>query len=255
MRENKDLLWVEEFKVRAYEAGPDGRASVQTIFDYLQESASNHAAALKVAKTDLDRLGMTWVVSRVHIRMEKYPFWNEIVRVETWPSQKDTLFALRDFVILDQKGNQIGVATTSWMLIDFKIRKPVRLPSFLDEMVNTDRGRALNDPFDRLPEPEKIEHEVGFKVRLSDLDMNRHVNSVNYIDWALEAVPAEVWNKFSIKEIEVNYRAESFYGDRVLSQAQVIEEGEGMIVRHRLQREKDGRELCRIVSRWRPVQS
>ncbi len=249
--ENKELLWNETFKVRAYEAGHDGRVKFQSLFNYLQESASNHAAALRLAKTDFDRLGLTWVLSRFHVQVFRYPFWNEQVVVETWPSKKESLFALRDFKVFDGQGRPVAVATSSWMMIDFKARRAVRLPEFLADYTNHEKGRALDDPFERLPELQKVDHEKAFQVRLSDLDMNRHVNSTVYIDWALEAVPESIRSQMELVEVEVNYRAEALYGQQVNSQVQLAEQKDGTVhLVHRLQKAENQQELCRLVSRW-----
>lgn len=248
--EKEKLLWKEKFKVRAYEAGPDARVKFQAIFNYLQESASNHAASLKLAKTDLDAMGLTWVLSRFHLQVFRYPFWNEHILVETWPSKKEGLFALRDFEAFDEKDRRVALATSSWMLIDFKERRPVRLPEYLSDLTNQQRGRAIDDPFDRLPELEEVNAEKGFQVRLSDLDMNQHVNSTIYLDWALEAVPDEIRKKFQLQAMEANYRAEVVYGQKVLSQVQIHDQDGQKVIWHRLLRMDDQKEICRLVSRW-----
>ena len=248
--DEEKLLWREKFKVRAYEAGHDGRVKFQAIFNYLQEAASNHAAALKLAKTDLDAMGLTWVLSRFHLQVFRYPFWNEQIFVETWPSKKEGLFALRDFEAFDEKERRVALATSSWMMIDFKERRPVRLPEFIADYENHARGRAIDDPFDRLPELQEVHAEKSFQVRLSDLDMNQHVNSTIYLDWALEAVPDEIRKKYRLQAMEANYRAESVYGQRVQSQVQINNKDAQQVVWHRLLRVDDQKEICRLISSW-----
>lgn len=250
-----DLFWVEEFKVRAYEVGPNGQATIQTVFNYLQEAASNHAAMMKADKQHLEHLNLTWVLSRAHVQMERYPSWHQIVRIETWPSKKETYYGLRDFLILDENKKVLGKATTSWMMIDFNKRRPVKLPEFLNSVENTEKGRAIDDPFDRLPLLQDVENQKKFIVRLSDLDVNRHVNSGHYIVWALEAVPQVIHEKYQVSDLQINYRAEAVYGDRVISQIQAFRKQFGFEILHRLLKEKDNKELCRAVSKWAPYQS
>ena len=249
---SKDLLWQESFKVRAYEVGPDGRAKIQTMFNYLQESAANHAAYLNVFTERLTQLKLTWVLSRAHLKIERYPFWRQKVKVLTWPVLKETYYAIRDFRILSEEGQEIGVATSSWMMIDVVARKPVAMPDFLDEIQNRDEKRAMVDAFDRLPKLQDAHEDKRFKVRLSDLDMNRHVNSEIYLDWALEAVPEDILKNHVLYDFEINYRAESHYGDIINSQSEVQDEGDSRRILHKIIRHSDERELTRLVSRWRP---
>ncbi|MEJ2544536.1 MAG: thioesterase, partial [Calditrichaceae bacterium] len=216
-----NLFWIEDFRIRAYEVGPDGRVTLQSIFNYLQETAGNHSYELGVSVDKLFKQNLTWVLSRVHLRVSKYPFWKQGITVETWPADKDSYYAIRDFRILDETGFEIGQATSSWMMLDLIKRKPVLIPDYIDEMKNKDQNRALDDRFEKLPKLERVDSEKLFNVRLSDLDLNQHVNSVNYIEWALESVPEDIMKEFILSGVEVTYRAESKYGDRVVSQCQV----------------------------------
>lgn len=249
-----ELFWSEKFKVRAYEVDMNGFAYVQTIFNYLQEAASNHAGALKADKENLKQLNYTWVLSRAHIQMEAYPRWHQVVTIETWPSKKETYYGLRDFEILLNE-TIIGRATTSWMMIDFKQRKPVKLPDFLNGVEYPEKGRSLNDSFGRLPVLQNVNHELKLRVRFSDLDVNRHVNSGHYLTWALEAVPVDIRKTHRIHDFQINYRAEALFGDVILSQIELQKQEQQIAIRHRLLREEDQKELCRALSFWQPLQS
>ncbi len=244
------LFWREAFKIRAYEAGVDGRVTIQAITNYLLESASNHAAHMDVSVQRLFKMNLTWVLSRFHVRMRDYPRWPETVTVETWPAHKDTLYAIRDFRLLDSNQNVIGVASSSWMMIDFKARKPVALPDIIEGLENKEAGRTLEDPFERMPKVTRVDMEKEFRVRQSDLDVNRHVYSVHYLSWALESAPPENWKKYRISDVEINFRAESLYGDFVVSDSQIEESGNLMTVIHQLKRRKDDKELTRLRTTW-----
>ena len=171
------LFWQEDFKIRAYEAGVDGRVSIHSICNYLLEAASNHATHMDVSVEKLFKMNLTWVLSRLHIRMHKFPRWPKSIRIETWPVHKDSFYAIRDFQLFDENGREIGVASSSWMMIDFKARKPVALPEFVDALQNKEKGRSLNDPFDRMPQVKRMDHEKEFHVRQGDLDVKAEKRS------------------------------------------------------------------------------
>ena len=250
MNRSSKLFWSETFKIRAYEVGPTSRATIQSIFNYMQEAAGNHAAELGVSVDKLIKQNLTWVLSRVHLRINNYPFWKQVITVETWPSDKDAYYAIRDFRILDEYEYEIGQATTSWMMLDIIKRIPVLIPEYIEKLKNVKQGRALPDEFEKLPKLESVDSSKLFNVRLSDLDLNQHVNSVNYIEWALESVPADIQEKYILTDIEVTYRAESNYGDQIKAQCQVQEEGGYYKIIHRLQRIFDEKELARLISIW-----
>ncbi|NIQ93119.1 MAG: acyl-ACP thioesterase, partial [Desulfuromonadales bacterium] len=71
------------------------------------------------------------------------------------------------------------------------------------------------------------------------------------VDWALETLPKEVIGRISPKSIEVSYRAEANYGDRVISRSSFSTEGFQSL--HQLFREGDEKELARLRVDWVPA--
>jgi len=247
----ENLFWKEEFVVRSYEINSRAVATMETIAKYIQEVASNHAREMKLDVTHLSEDRLTWVLSRIRIRMNKYPKWQQKVTVETWPAVKDRYFAIRDYRILDSNGEELGVGTSSWMIINLDTRKPVELPSFMTGTENKKAGRALNDSFAKLPAiTDQYDFEKEFHVRLSDLDVNQHVNFINYIVWGLETVPRDIWENYVLKDLQISFRAESVYGDRVIARSVERLSDSGNVFLHQLKKKDDNSELTRLVSKW-----
>jgi len=239
-------LW---FTVRASEAGPYGAVKLSSLLDYLQEAAGEHAAKLGVSVIDLSKQNLTWVLSRYHVRIFRYPVWGDTVRVTTWPSARQNLFALREFEVADALGNAVATATSSWMLIDVRVKKPVRPAERLGEFLQ-DPARAMTDDFNSLPSLGRTDHERVFRVRHADLDWNRHANHVAYIEWAVETAPPAIITRLRPTEIEVDYRGEARYGDELVSRVEVLAAGAEPGLIHQIVRAKDGVELARLRTVW-----
>ncbi|MCK4559505.1 MAG: hypothetical protein KAV45_06945 [Calditrichia bacterium] len=241
------MIHQEKFTVRSYEMDVQGVASVPAICNYLQEVAGNHATELGVAVDHLFKKNMTWVLSRLHIQVFRFPFWREEIKIETWPSGRQRKFATRDFLIFDQKHNILVKATSSWMIIDLKTQKPIVMPEFMDEIRLPDRQRAIDDSFPKMTLPKNPNLEQKFDVRLSDLDINQHVNNVKYIEWALESVPLDIWKAKILASLEISFRAETKHGERIIIQTEQNED----IFLHRVISEDDQRDLAVLKSTWR----
>jgi medium-chain acyl-[acyl-carrier-protein] hydrolase len=241
---------VRTFVVGASEAGPRGVVKLASFLDYFQESAAEHAARLGASVLDLIKKRLTWVLSRYHIRVFHYPVWGEEVRMTTWPSFRHGLFALREFELTDQSGNAVAAATSSWMLLDVLRKKPVPVVENLGDFLQDPR-RAIIDDFVPLPVLNKIDLELPFRVKMGDLDWNRHVNHAVYIEWAVESAPAEVISASLPVEIEVDYRGEVLYGETVLSRLEILKEGEETALCHQIVRKGDSKELARARTLWR----
>lgn len=242
--------YTETFKIRAYEVDVTGRATSLTIGNFLQEIAGNHAGELGVSVDKLFSKKLTWVLSRLHFKMISYPFWREEISITTWPSDAYGKYATRDFELFNSKKELIGQATTSWMLIDLTKMKPITMPEFITSIDLPKRNRAINDKFDKLPRVENAELQKKYNVRLSDLDINQHVNNVNYIEWAIETIPIEVSQRFQLSQFEISFRAESKYGDSVISIAQEIEKNGQKTYLHNLTKSDSALELAAARSIW-----
>ena len=190
---------------------------------------------------------MTWVLSRLHVKVNRFPFWREEIKIETWPSGRQSKFATRDFLIFDQKHKILVKATSSWMIVDLKTQKPIVMPAFMDEIRLPDRQRALESTFPKMKSPKNPNSEIQYDVRLSDLDINQHVNNVKYIEWSLESVPFEIWRTKVLSELEISFRSETKYGESILIQTERNED----IFLHNVISKNDKRSLALVQTTWR----
>ena len=244
-----DLVFRKDYPVHTYETDARGLVRASALLNYLQDAAGEHAGALGLGVLDLFRRDMTWVLSRYHVLVHRYPAMGARLEVTTWPSAKKGFFALRDFEAADADGPVLS-ATSSWMVIGLDTKQPVKV----DEVVGPGYAlgrRALDDPFASLPAPAARDAEARFRVESAHIDWNRHVNNAVYVQWALEAVPPEVLLSRRPAEIEASYRGEAVYGDEVLSTAQRDpDDGRGPVFLHQILDAATGRELTRLRTRW-----
>jgi len=239
-------VWNESFQIRAFEADASGHLGILHLFNYFQEVAGNHASALGVSIEKLNAQQLTWMLSRFHIQVRRYPAWDEKILLKTWPSDHSGLHALREFVMYDEAGKQIGQGTSGWLMIDLNRRRPIRMPDFITSIELPELPRPIDDAFNKLPSPKDGEPSKSFSVGYHDLDINQHANSVHYIRWALEAVPDEVRAERQLSGLEVQFRSEAKHGDAVVSRI----EKDGLVLIHGLYDQASNRELAVVRSRW-----
>ena len=240
----------ESFQVRTYEADHHGLVRPVAILNYLQEVAGSHAEQLGFSVNALLSRGLTWIMSRSHVRFLCDAAVGDILRVRTWPSGRRGLHAMREYEVFDGSARKVAAGTSSWVIVDIESKRPVRIEKVIPEYPPTAR-RALEDDFAALPTLTAADHELPFRVRLGDLDINQHVNNVVYAGWALEAVPEEWQQTHRPAAIEIAYRSEAFFGDRVISRVQACADGDARGFLHQLVSGTDGRELTRLRTFWR----
>ena len=175
---------------------------------------------------------MTWILSRYHVRIFRYPGLAEDIAVSTWPSGKQGLFALRDFEMTDAQGGLVAAATSSVDPLEHPNASSPRGWRRTCPTIRRSDRRALADDFPALPAAPAADREVPFRVEMQDIDFNNHVNHAVYIQWALETPPEAVLRTARPADIEVAYKGEAFYGDEVVSKAQRIGGGPGPVFLH-----------------------
>ena len=244
-----DSIYEHEVPVRYHELDSHGSVNPVTLLNYLQDTAGLHATRLGISVSDLRKLGLTWVLSRIHLIVNNYPRAGANIVVRTWPASRQGLFSCREFELASEGGKQIlGRATTSWAALNISSRRPVKLEEHLPAYPLLAR-RAIDDDFSTLPPfPDSATSELCFRVLRSDLDSNQHVNNAIYAGWALETVPDGI-AAGTLAELEISFRAEVRYGETVLSRCAVIAPE---LCLHQIVNQTDGKELARLRTRWTP---
>lgn len=214
------------FKVRSYECGANGTASLPAVCNYLQEAASLNAEELGFSKSNFDAQGenVSWVLTRLVVKMTRYPVWEEEVKVVTFPRGGRKIVAWRDFEIKGADGARIGLATSEWMLIDLSTRKIVPIPGSVLSAADFGLESVLGpEPFTaRLRFPATVSAAGGsFKAQHSHIDLNGHVNNVHYVEWLLEPVKAA-----QPSSLEIVFRSETLAGDEVVVETAPGDAGE-----------------------------
>lgn len=253
----------EVFPVRYAEAGPNGEATMVTIADLIQECACNHAQGIwgvgQSMPAEMAKGHLAWVCTRLHLRVNRYPKWGGKVNVSTWFEPMGKIAARRDYAIHDyETGEQMGEATSQWVVFNLTTRKMARIPnSVLEDFKYQALERQVMEEgytADKLPDVSDVGSvctaPMTHYVRRNDMDMNGHVNNVVYVQWLLESVPPETWNGRALKEIILEYRSECNFGENVTATCCELNNGRGdsYVLLHKLARGAD--EIVRAKTVW-----
>jgi acyl-ACP thioesterase len=246
------LQFEKEYRVHVYETGPDGKLNLYSLFNYLQDIASEHAEKLGFGRNDLMRDNRFWVLSRIYAEISCWPLWEENIILKTWPNGTDKLFALRNYEVRYPDGKIIGAGISSWLILDSNTRKVQRPDSILSSY-NPD----LHTDYSPVRQAVKLEPaaENGiitstFRVKISDLDVNLHTNNVRYLKWVADTYDLGFVMKNIPQSAEINYLAESIYDDEVFIRTSVVKDN-STFFNHSVIRVSDNKELCRIRIEWK----
>ena len=208
--------YTHKYFLTAGECNAQQQMPITLIAQRVIEVATEHANILGVGYADLIKSNEGWVLSRMTIEMTRYPGVNEEYSFTTWIEGFNRLYSERNMEIQDGKGETIGYVRTIWVAIDMETRRPCDLTS-IKWLANTvsDRPCPIAKQGRLLPlkeEESTISAQHRFKV--SDIDFNRHVNSVRYMDAFLDQWNLEHFDNNDIARFEIQYLHETHFGDK-----------------------------------------
>jgi len=202
-----------EFEVQPLDVDFDDCIRLTQLIGYLLHTAGLNAHENGFGMQTLHEQGKAWVASRLAVEISRYPKAHEPFKIETWIEDYGRVFTTRNFKITDAKGLRIGAGSSIWCMIDMIARKALDL-SGADY---TDFATGIPSLIER---PVKIPALSGepisrHRVKYSDLDFNRHTNSMKYIEWMTDLFPLELFQQRDILRIDINYVNEALFGETV----------------------------------------
>ncbi|KAF3438730.1 hypothetical protein FNV43_RR21494 [Rhamnella rubrinervis] len=219
----KRFVYRQSFIIRSYETGPDGTATMETLMNLLQETALNHVTSSGLAGSgfgttrEMSLRKLIWVVTRIHIQVQRYSCWGDIVEIDTWVDAAGKNGMRRDWIILDYKSKDIiARATSTWVIMNNETRRLSKIPEQVRQEVMPfylNRYAIAKDKndiekIDKLTDETVHRIKSGLAPRWSDMDANQHVNNVKYIGWILESVPKNVLSDYDMTSMTLEYRRE-----------------------------------------------
>ena len=245
------LQFEKEYRVHVYETGPDGKLNLYSLFNYMQDIASDHAVRLGFGRDDLMQDNRFWVLSRIYAVIDLWPLWGDTIILRTWPNGTDKLFALRNYEVNYPDGRHIASGTSSWLILDQTTKKVQRPDSALSHFnPNLHTGQSAlryATKLDPASENGRLSHQ--FRINVSDLDINLHTNNVRYLKWAHDSYSLDFIMNNDLQSAEINYLAESRFDEEIVIRTSADADN-GLSYNHSIIRINDNKELCRIKIEW-----
>ena len=173
---------------------------------------------------DMEQDDNTWVLSRMAIEVQYRPRQYSDYEIETWISGYNRLLSTRNCRIYDEEGRQFATMTSMWAMLNVKTRSAVDLTRTADVhdkyMVQEEPPCAAPCRLRGVSGGEEFRHTV----RYSDIDFNRHMNTIRYVEIIFDHLPIEAIAEDRPFRLDLHFLREAVYGE-VLTIATVEEEG------------------------------
>jgi acyl-ACP thioesterase len=237
----------EQLTIKSYHTNQYGQASITSLFNILIEAAWAHAQVMDWGYDSLKSNNLFWVLSRMYFQVEKYPAWQDEIVLSTWSAGTDGMYAYREYIVESEKGEILLRASSAWLILDLETRKIFRLSEYRYTFPKRIDSNACRPP-NRIKPDVHNEMLNFYPVLFSDLDINKHFNSVQYVERVLDDYGIDFLNSFEPAELEVNYLKEGQAAERIAVTKTQIGENEFL---NCLVRESDSADLCVMRIVWR----
>jgi len=162
---------------------------LDSLINILQEAAIQHTHKAGMGLNSLLDSGKTWVLNKLAVNLYRLPRLDEEIEIHTWSRSLKRFKGLRDYEIFCN-GEKVCSGSTVWLYLDIAKKKPARVPAEYEELYGTNLEKALDIDLDvwkatALTNPE---FQYAITTRLSDFDVNGHVNNaiaLQYVQTAL----------------------------------------------------------------------
>lgn len=208
-------IHTHRYLLTAAQCNAQSELSPAMLVQHVIEVATEHADALGVGFKQLEADGNLWVLSRIAFEVKRYPRLLEEYSLSTWVESYNRHFSQRNFEIRGVGDEVIGYARTIWVAINMNTRRPASLDhfDFLAQLVS-DKECPIAPPGKiRAIDPPQMCHPYSFQV--SDIDVNRHVNSSRYVELIINQMDLDTYDNFYVSRFEIEFRHEAHYADDV----------------------------------------
>ena len=118
------------------------------------------------------------------------------MEIHTWARVANKFFTYRDFEIYDGNKNLCAIATSKWTLINIEEGK---MSKITEDVINSYKPEEKEvfekEKLEKIQEPKEFISSIKYEIKRKDIDINKHMHNLYYLDYAYEALPEEVYKK------------------------------------------------------------
>lgn len=209
-------IYTKKFNINFSDVGESNELTNKGILRLMQEISGIHSDSFGYGVNDTPKTGLVWIILNWKLKVFSRPIWNTEITLKTWAKWEKSIYSCRDIEIYDDKNNIIAIATSKWILFDINknsIFKPT--PQIKEAFPYVDKSVFEGESIEKLKEPENSSFVTEYTVQRRDIDTNHHVNNLNYLDYAYEALPENVFSSINFSNVEIMYKREAKLGDKL----------------------------------------
>lgn len=207
----------KEYTIGLSDIGISNKIKNKSLLNFLENIGGKHSDIAKLGVEDIERTKLSWIIMGWKVQIIKRPKYGETIKIKTWSRKANKIYAYRDFEIYSDTNELIGKATSKWILYDIEKNGIATLTEELLKPYEqeTEFSAFEEEPKYKIVDLEFYERKADYKITRNMIDINEHVHNTNYMDFATEALPKEMFLNEEFNNFEIAYKKEIKYGSTV----------------------------------------
>lgn len=183
-----------------------GKLSYEAILQILEAAGSRHSAMANDNVIEESQQGIAWVLVDWRVSILRRVNSTEELNITTWVrGGSGCAIVYRDFVLTDKTGKEVIKAEAKICLLNIDTGKLIRIGDEMMSAYEPEERTVFDSDVPRLRAPIEFMNEHRLFVRRGDIDFNGHVHNTCYIEYALEAIPQDVFDTDAFSNIRIVY--------------------------------------------------
>lgn len=218
MSETEQKILFSESKDQQFrDADADGAIGMRAYLNYFQDAATTFMHRLGWGNDTIhEKYGVAWVFLKYRMQVLAKTTYHEPLHIECWAEPAGHSVALRNAVEIRMGDQVMARGRLESCLVDLDTMRVTRLDriGFRPE-VTLERANPV-EAFTQIRQNTEDMWEIyPYTVRYTDLDNNRHMTNLRYIQLVMDAFQPEEYRGKMLSDLEIHYRNQCVFGEQL----------------------------------------
>lgn len=209
------MIYKEKFKIGLKDVGKFNKIKNRAILECLEDIGGYHSDLAGYGVNEIETTKLSWILLDWKLEVKNRPTYGDELNIHTWARGINKFFTYRDYEIYNQKGEICAIATSKWVLINITNGKLARITEEIIEKYNPENKKIFPGELEKINIPDVFDSTIDYKVIRKDIDINKHMHNLYYLDLAYEALPEDIYEQRPFNNVRIIYKKEIKLGDEI----------------------------------------
>lgn len=198
-------------------ADDDGLIGLRGIMHYFQNVHTWHLHSVNKGNDVIpQQYGAGWIYTRYHVCMRRKIDYGDELTLKAWMEPYRQPVLVKENVEIYQHGKLAACGKLEGCVFSLTRQRPLRLSAIeFPENFAEDVPNEIPDFLGIEKTAEGTQPRYVRTVRTSDLDVNRHMNNLRYIEMFQDACDSSFWREFAPTNMELCFLSQCREGEEI----------------------------------------